>query len=80
MPSKCDSRHWKASDYRIFLFFQRIPALRFQGQFISVTGNECAAQLRFGDMADDSYVLDLRNLLMVGERNGKQQFVIFSAV
>ena len=65
---------------KLFFIFQGIPSLCFQLKLLSVTGNECATKFLFSDVSDEFDSFHLGNLLVIGNGNGKQQFVIFASI
>ena len=80
MKSRIAKRKVLFSGCKRILSFQRIPALRFQFQFVAVAGHQCTAQFRLGDVTDDFDILHLGHRLMCCQRDGEEQFVVLAAI
>ena len=59
---------------------QRIPPLCFELKLLIITCYEHLSEFRVGDVANELDTLDLLDLLMITDGNGKEQFVVFAAI
>ena len=59
---------------------ESIPTLGFQGEFLVVSSHEGGAEFRFGDITDHAYTLEHIHLILHGERDSEEEFIVFSAV
>ena len=62
------------------LFVESVPALCLEGEFFAVSADEIAAVFGFGNVPDDIEVVHGDEFLVVVERTGEEEFVVFSAV
>ena len=59
---------------------QCLPALRLQLHLATIAGDEHTTQFGLGDVADEADALYLAHLLVVGEGDSKQEFIVFATI
>ena len=62
------------------LCLQGVPALCLESVFAAVASDEGAAFVGLGDVADDAYVFECRDGVVLREWHGEEQFVVFASV
>ena len=67
------------SVFFVVCFIEVDPSLGFQFEGVAVAGDKAVALAGGAGVADDADFLDGEELVVVGERDGKQEFVVLSA-
>ena len=59
---------------------ERVPALRFEVELLSVTGHEFLSEFGAGDIANLFHIRESSHQFVGGERHGEKEFIVFTSV